>query len=828
MLRKHRAPSSKRNNIKGTCFIGVIAALMIIINVLAFKGQSNTWENRLSGTRYAEREEILLTEAFSSDADRLVQYFRPTEIYLRRLYVRFALADKNADISGLELHIALYDDCGTLVKETEIDSGSFKNKGYYKFNIGKEVDKSKIYQVEVKQTAGFDEDEDVSAVCFISPENLKESKGAEFNGQPIDGNLEILYYYRCHTLNPYIKLLAGSIVLLLVAIVLKNLLRRKKENARGTQILSWFLWFATPALMFVILETIAGNIATIEQNYLLKNLLIFYAIYLIFCAVFTYQSAAAIIYCSVMTVLALAEYYVLSFRGRPFMIFDIWSAGTAVKVARNYTYEIPVRMGWWLLGVLLMLIFQYYLQKLRIPKKKWIVAVHVSYIGVFAVGIVLILKTDIMRQNGAEPIELWNLNSNYQNMGSLYTLYLEFQYVYVQKPENYSLERVKSIAEYVGKQENDTNVIQPENLIVVMNESLSDFERLGTVNTDTELLPYLDSMEENTEKGWLQMPVRGGGTCDSEYEVLTGNTKQFLPVGTMAYEFYCGNPEYGMTTSLKEQGYRTIALHPANPKSWNRTQVYEEMGFDDFISIDNWESEIEFLREQPSDKTAYDKLIEIIENKESGEKLFTFLVTIQNHGGYTDEYLGDYTPTVALHYDTEYPQAETFLSIANESDKAFEQLIKHFEDEEQPTMIVMFGDHFPGFSDGFYDTLLQWDEIDMEINQRIYQTPYVIWTNYEQEASSDNIMSANYFGSHILQLAGVNLTLYNKFLLNLKESLPVIGMGAVRDKEGEWYSLEDLPEEYSEMLNDYRILQYNNVIDRKNRYENVFTVDNMK
>lgn len=819
----HRLQLSDKTNTKDRFFIGVMIFLMVIINVLSFKGQSNTLENRLAGTRYAEREEILLTEAFSSESDILVQYFRPEEEYLRRLYVRLALTDKNADNSHLQLHIALYDDSDSLIREASIDSGSFKNRGYFKFDIGENVDKEKTYRVELKQTAGFAESS--SAVCFISPENLKESQGAVFNEAPIDGNLEILYYYSYHTLKPYIKLLARSIALLLAAVLLKYLARRKTEVTTGKRILSGILWVATPVLMFVMFESVVGNLVRIEKGYLLKNIVIFYILYFVFCMAFSRQSTAAAAYCSVMTALALAEYYVLSFRGRPFMIFDIWSAGTAAKVAGSYSYEIPVKMGWWLLGVLLLIIVQHYLQILRIPKNGWIAAMRIACIGAFAAVVLLLVKTDIMRKRGAEPIELWELNSNYQKKGSLYTLYLECQYVYIQKPEGYSVRNVENIAQRKVKAEQTVEVIQPENLIVIMNESLADFERLGTVNTDAELLPYLHSMDANTKKGWLQMPVKGGGTCDSEYEVLTGNTKQFLPMGTMAYEFYCGNPEYGMALSLKQQGYKTIALHPSKPENWNRTKVYGEMEFDEFISIENWNRELDLLRYFASDKTAYDKVIEITDEKEPGEKLFTFLVTMQNHGGYTEENMGNYTPAVSLNYGTEYPQAEAYLSLANESDKAFEQLIKHFETEDVPTMIVMFGDHFPGLSDGFYDVLKQNDESDMEMSQRMYQTPYVIWTNYEQEASSNSIMSANYFGSYILQQAGLELTPYNEFLLDLKESLPVIGMGAVCDKSGEWYSLEDLPDVYSKLLNEYEILQYNNIMDRKKRCEKVFTVE---
>ena len=77
--------------------------------------------------------------------------------------------------------------------------------------------------------------------------------------------------------------------------------------------------------------------------------------------------------------------------------------------------------------------------------------------------------------------------------------------------------------------ENTEEEIVPENIIVIMNESLADLETLGTVKTDTPLLPFLHSLDTNVTHGKLYVHVFGGGTADTEYEFLTGNSKQFLP-----------------------------------------------------------------------------------------------------------------------------------------------------------------------------------------------------------------------------------------------------------------------------------------------------------
>ena len=86
-------------------------------------------------------------------------------------------------------------------------------------------------------------------------------------------------------------------------------------------------------------------------------------------------------------------------------------------------------------------------------------------------------------------------------------------------------------------------------------------------------------------------------------------------------------------------------------------------------------------------------------------------------------------------------------------------------------MIVMFGDHWPSLDWGFFSELVGQDfgTLDLFQVQETYKTPYIIWTNYPSESTQEN-MSSNYLGSYILEQAGLEMTVYNKFLLQLKEN----------------------------------------------------------
>ena len=42
--------------------------------------------------------------------------------------------------------------------------------------------------------------------------------------------------------------------------------------------------------------------------------------------------------------------------------------------------------------------------------------------------------------------------------------------------------------------------------------------------------------------------------------------------------------------------------------------------------------------------------------------------------------------------------AEQYLTLANETDQAFQMLVDYFSQQEEPTIILMFGDHQPRWS----------------------------------------------------------------------------------------------------------------------------------
>ena len=360
------------------------------------------------------------------------------------------------------------------------------------------------------------------------------------------------------------------------------------------------------------------------------------------------------------------------------------------------------------------------------------------------------------------------------------------------------------------------------NIIAIMCESYADLTCIEDFATSKEVTPFYDSVSDNVIKGNIYVSTYGGGTANSEFEFLTGNTMAFLPNGSVPYQQYIDAPTGSIAQILDSNGYLTYAVHPFEASGWNRTEVYEDFGFDQFLSETDFVNP-SIMRRYISDTSSYSKLIELFNNKPEGQPIFLFNVTMQNHGGYTQEY-SNFTNDVTLpDFPGEYPETEQYLSLIHQSDEALEELITYFSTVDEPTVICFFGDHLPSLKNGFYEELLgkELSDLSSEEMLKLYQTPFLIWANYDINEQSIDKMSANYLSTLLLQTAGIELPDYNQKLSDLYQSYPVINSMAVISSDGTVYpSVSAAPE--NDGFDAYAILQYNNLFDKNRRDATLF------
>lgn len=582
-----------------------------------------------------------------------------------------------------------------------------------------------------------------------------------------------------------------------------------KVIQRGYKIVSLI---SIPILLVYIMEYMSGSLSALKPHILITNIVICAFLYLVVFVITNRLRFSALFTSCIVYVLATAEYFVLLFRGSPLIPYDIMSFRTALSVVGQYEVEINDKI--------VFSVFIFIAVISAASRMSFKIQGYKKRIGFVAIGTgitagMLMLFYGFLYEAWGLTYSTWAPVDTYMNDGYFMSTMIFAKYATVHKPEGYSVKKAEEILESFEYGTESKETQKPVNLIVVMNESWSDFTYIDEVETNIPYNTFYQDLSENTIKGNLYVSICGGNTAQTEYEFFTGNSISMLPSGATAYEFFVNKNTGNVCDILKQENYACLAIHPFGASGYNRDKAYEKFGFDEFITQESFDG-YSTVRSFYSDEATYQKVIELYENKAPGENLFIWDLTMQNHGGYvTGE---DFEKEVVLSDYPEFDQAATYLTLMKYTDEALEKLISYFEQVKEPTMIVMFGDHQPALSDGIYDMLYgeNENEVGEEEKEKRYITPFLIWNNYGLEKDYIAQMSANYFSAYVMQQAGFTSTAYQNLLLDLYQDYPVINLQGVYDDSGKYWSWDEVEQSLNyEKIQDYQIVEYYMIKDRK-------------
>lgn len=519
-------------------------------------------------------------------------------------------------------------------------------------------------------------------------------------------------------------------------------------------------------------------------------------------------------------VVGLVNHYVLRFRGRILFPADVASWKTAANVADAFDFSIDSYME----QAAVLLVAYLFLVWMCCPQKKraklplpvgvvaWVFCIGYSFAFFF---------TGMLPALGIYT-QQWVTQAN----GFLLNFTVALRYSSVDKPDDYSHELVlKLMDEYPGV-EADPDRTEPINVIVVMNESFSDLTIFDNLEVSQDPTPFLHSLSENTIKGWMYSPVTGGGTASVEFEYLTGFSTIFQPPHTVAYQLYAQEGMPSLASLFGVGGYESTAFHPYKSSGWNRPIVYSDMRFDNQLYEEDVGNAY-LIRNYISDQSDYETIFQITDQAQ-GDPTFVFNVTMQNHSSYAQGWNNlDKTVTVSDELRQADYSSEQYFSLVWESDQALEQLIAHYEQSDEPTMIVFFGDHQPPLKNAFYEKLYgkSLEERTTEEVMQQYQVPFFIWANYDIEEQEDVILSPNYLGVLTAQMAGMPLTGFMNFLSQLYEEMPAITPVGILTGDGEYLEREELNEQQQQWLETYETLNYCGMIDLFDEARPMFCMD---
>ena len=576
---------------------------------------------------------------------------------------------------------------------------------------------------------------------------------------------------------------------------------------------------------FVMLEyTSHHRILDFSINKIMANLIIISIIVLIIFAI-TNSFKASIIGINIISVVfGLVYYYVIKFRGTAVLAVDIFSATTAANVAGNYNYRMSYRCY---LFVILTYVLSIYVLKLDrhnlFKEKKRLISVGIVILAVVC-GFSLFIQSS--RFDDSLKIKMFKPQESYRKYGDYLTFTHSIRYIKGHKPEGYSEDKVEQIsAQYHGIKGNG----KKPNIIMIMNEALADFSSISDIETNEEYMPFIHGLTENTVKGDLFVSIFGGGTSKTEYEALTSNSMAFMPKGSTPYVTYINRKTSSLATTLRAQGYGgMVAMHPHKGSGYKRNKVYPFLGFDKFYDLPEFNN-AKVIRNHVSDEGNFDKIIEVYEQNRKKDKkpFFLFDVTMQNHSSYDRKWdnLSDDISTIKDYGD----DVNIYLNLVKASDDAFKKLVEYFSNVDEPTMIIMFGDHQPKLNNHFYENVEKGFSLGDEYKMfEKYNTPFVIWANYDIEEQTDVKISANYMGTMVDELAGNSMSGYQQMVNEIRKDIPIITAGGYIGADGKYYHTFDKSSPYYDKIMDYCYSEYNNVFDKKHLVDEFFKINDNK
>ena len=601
---------------------------------------------------------------------------------------------------------------------------------------------------------------------------------------------------------------------------------RLKLGERTAALLSWLCFAAGPLVGYTIVERLNYNNPWQSFTLLqvLLNLAWYYLIALVCYLISGRRDLATKIALGIACALGVINHYLIAFRGRTLFPADLLTLQTAANVAGSYDYtpdEAQVNMI--LVTVLCILVVGLLprRQGRRMPR----LAFAVPACGVSAAFLAVFFATDFLSWAGIEP-SMWTTREN--GLALNFTICL--RYSSVEKPEGYSAQTLSAMEEAYPSDSGGEDTVsvtltdpdgttRPVNVIVVMDESFSDLSVITGTQANQDWMPYWRSLTENTIKGYAYSSVFGGTTANSEYEFLTGNTTAFLPAGTVPYHMYVSAGDPSLVSQMNALGYRSVAMHPYYSSGWNRIPVYRNFGFDSWMFQEEFQNP-EYMRGYITDRCDFENVIAQYESKEPGEPLFIFNVTMQNHSGYDLPWTNLEREIWLTGEHAGFQTVNQYLNLVYQTDQALEYLISYFQQVEEPTMILVFGDHQPQVATNYYTDALGEGALDTATAQRKQMVPFLIWANYDIPEADGVELSLNYLSTLLVKTANLPMTGYQKFLDQLAQELPVINTVGLRDSAGTWS--EDgtgLTQAAQEGLLAYQQILYNNIFDKDNRME---------
>ena len=661
----------------------------------------------------------------------------------------------------------------------------------------------------------------------------------------------------------------GALCLVAFAAALLVRERRGQRSLAGWRLARPAVVALAVPLGFYLMERPSNDaLLSMDPYYVAVNLCVLAVLFALVYALGQRSRAAVAVFLAACFLAGVANHFVIAFKGQPVVPADLFALSTAASVGSGYAYVVD--------GLLLECVVVFagyctllaYVPKVQLSVRRAVAntAAAVVVAGCFGWW----FASCNIEEAYACTVDVWGVKESYAQQGSALCFLKRAQDLSPARPDGYDVQAVEEIlAGHAGMQPTAQAAAPADErpaVVAIMNETFSDLSRYpGLADTEARPAQYYDIAASALDTGEAYVSALGGGTCNSEFEFLTGSSMGHLGGGVYPYVLYDLDGTESLVSYFASQGYETHAIHPAENTNWRRDRVYAQLGFDEFTDISAFEG-ADTLRDLTTDRATYDYVLDLLE-EDAGPK-FVFDVTIQNHGGYDTGGIDDgLSVAVPLADGSQSSELDEYASCIRQADRDLAYLVERLDALDRPVVLCFFGDHQPGFSDWLFEATHDGaaaDEIGLEAVQERYTVPYMIWANERalqngagmrpdgaEEAGMDAGLngrtttasaaveglgaaggqdaanapfppgeeptSLNYLGARLAAATGLPTTRYQNFLLATSRSIPAINLNGFLTADGAWHWFGE-ETDADDALRAYAIVQYDNLFNKDSNW----------
>lgn len=528
----------------------------------------------------------------------------------------------------------------------------------------------------------------------------------------------------------------------------------------------------------------------------------------------------SVLYAITIAILGFADYQKMFYRTEPIYPDDLKMI-TEFGLLREMIGTVPFIVIV-LIAAIALVFFCRAIYKSRLLSKKMQI---VRVTGLIVTIGLLVYISDFNNPNNLlrkqyDKTALWipySQKMNYYNTGFMGGFLFNLKVEAMDEPDNYSKKTIAEITEKYNKQVTSIKDAEEEqpNIIFVMSESFSDPQHLAGVTANKNPLKDYYEVADKTYSGQMLSQNYGGGTANIEFEALTSFSMElFNPQMTTPYTMLVPKMDEipSVVSLLKNQDYRATAIHPYNTSMYKRKDVYNVLGFDQFISEDTMKYK-EKLQSNPyiSDQSAYKEVLDLL--KDDQQPQFVHLVTMQTHMPYSDKYTN-------IEYSSQGQgnkiAIDSYMQDIAYSSAALKEFTEELKNVKRRTLVVFWGDHLPSIYS---------DEIkEMNDEVMMHQTEFLMYDtqgSLRKQKTQDAITSPFYFAPTLFDQSGLQMTGFYQLLSQLEEQVPAFEKSFYYTND-KWNKTLKLTQSQEELYEDYRMIQYDIVSGEQYSLKNDF------